>query len=115
MSWLKQVQELRTLVISTTTNNPFTRTPEPIVLDGWQISFSRWRGSNDVCHCHLSVMLWPKGREHGPRDWEHLGEMVRAFGAPPEPTAQLNKPHAPVHWNWFERADGSPLVNQHAN
>jgi hypothetical protein len=62
-------------------------------------------GISDETWC-LSASLWPRGRPSRERDWEYLGEMCAAIGAPetalktPFPKTHPNDVH---YWIWEEK------------
>lgn len=68
------------------------------VIDGWLVLVSYYPVDESW---HLSAALEPAGRGSTEADWETLGRIAAAAGAPLEPLV-MNKddPNAPVHWHW---------------
>lgn len=58
-------------------------------------------------HWHLACSLAPRDRVHVAQDWQNLGRLVRAVGAPPEAIAAadvgtVRTPEAVHHYIWTE-------------
>lgn len=66
----------------------------------------RMLGITDKTWC-LSASLWPRGRSSTKKDWEYLGQMTAAIGAPMDALKtplQTTNPSDVHYWVWEEGA-----------
>lgn len=67
------------------------------VVHGWEFGLSFVGGE-----WHFSAVLHPRGRGSTEGDWEYLGRVARAAGAPVDPVVPIpeTNPNAVHHWHW---------------
>lgn len=76
-----------------------TQIPQRLVR-GWRVLVSYGEGV-----FNMSASLFPRGRSSTKDDWEALGKIVHALGAPEDPLGWPKDPNAPVHWMWPATGD----------
>lgn len=101
-AWVKVLEELK----REARNKPSGELPNPMeipqaIVNGWRVLLSYHGGAYN-----MSASLYPAGRSSDKFDWNFLGRIVAALGAPKEPLRYPEDPNAPVHWMWREESKG---------